>query len=63
MAPEVLLGNNFSTPKIDIWSLGVILYALVHGKMPFKNSNKEELRKMIIEKEIVMNKKEVSKEC
>jgi len=37
MAPEILLGNNFSTPKIDIWSLGVIFYAIIVGDMPFRH--------------------------
>jgi serine/threonine protein kinase len=45
MAPEVLLGHNASSPKIDVWSLGCILYALVLGQLPFRSSSKEDLRK------------------
>ena len=70
MPPEVLIGYNESTPKIDIWSLGVILYALIVGTLPFRASSgslnsREELRKLIIEKEITINHKElgISKEC
>ena len=65
MAPEILIGFNGSTPKIDVWSLGVILYSLVIGECPFRNSNKEELKRLILEKEIVINRKEVgiSHEC
>lgn len=41
MAPEVLLGKTESTPKIDIWSLGCILHAMIIGEYPFSNSNRE----------------------
>ena len=59
MAPEILIGHNESTPKIDIWSLGIILYGLVLGDLPFRNSNKDELKKLIIEKEVVINEKKI----
>lgn len=63
--PEVLIGYNESTPKIDIWSLGIILYGLVIGTVPFRSYDKDDLRKMIIEKEIEINSKElgITKEC
>lgn len=40
MAPEVLLGHTQSTPKIDIWSLGLMLHGLVFGFVPFKNRDR-----------------------
>ena len=45
MPPEVLIGFNEATPKIDIWSLGIILHGLVLGYLPFSSSNKDDLRK------------------
>ncbi len=35
MAPELLKGHMQSTPKIDIWSLGLMLHGLVLGFLPF----------------------------
>lgn len=45
MPPEVLIGYTESTPKIDVWALGIMMYALMIGNYPFRSSNKEELRK------------------
>ena len=65
MPPEVLIGYNESTPKIDVWALGIILYSLLMGNYPFRSSNREELKKQIIEKEIYFNKKDrkLSENC
>ncbi|CAH8433920.1 unnamed protein product [Schistosoma margrebowiei] len=41
-APEILLGDSYDAPKVDIWSLGVILYMLVSGNFPFQETNDSE---------------------
>lgn len=43
-APEVLFGHEYRGPEIDIWSLGVLLYALLVGSMPYKQSTPSDLR-------------------
>lgn len=52
MAPELLKGNTLSTPKIDIWSLGLMLHGLVFGFLPFNEPDKESLEKSIINEEL-----------
>ncbi|XP_066454603.1 PAS domain-containing serine/threonine-protein kinase [Eleutherodactylus coqui] len=34
-APEVLLGNPYPGPELEMWSLGVTLYTLLFGENPF----------------------------
>lgn len=37
-APEMIRGQHY-TAAVDIWSIGVLLYALVTGNLPFEDSN------------------------
>ena len=37
-APEILMGQPYDPMKADVWALGVILYIMVTGKMPFDES-------------------------
>lgn len=52
MAPEVLQGDNASDPKIDIWSLGVMMHSMITGEYPFDGSSREKIREVVINKEI-----------
>ena len=46
-APEVITGNLYAGPEVDIWSCGVILYALLCGNLPFDDENIPSLFKKI----------------
>jgi 5'-AMP-activated protein kinase catalytic alpha subunit len=34
-APEMLQGEFYDCTKTDIWAMGVTLYAMAAGKLPF----------------------------
>jgi len=64
MAPEVLLENYGA--KADIWSLGVLLYVLVSGYLPFQGSKNVEVFGRIKSADFHFDHKEfdkVSKQC
>uniref|UniRef100_A0A7E4VJZ0 non-specific serine/threonine protein kinase n=1 Tax=Panagrellus redivivus TaxID=6233 RepID=A0A7E4VJZ0_PANRE len=47
-APEVFEGKEYNGPEIDIWSLGVVLYVLVCGVLPFEGANLQLLRDRVL---------------
>jgi len=47
-APELIQGVKYHGSGVDIWSMGVILYALLCGCLPFESDNIDELFKKIL---------------
>merc|ERR1719356_763487 len=49
LAPEVYNGSSGDADpyKIDVWGLGVILFALAHGKLPFSRPDLETCQKLV----------------
>ncbi|KAI9485501.1 MAG: kinase-like domain-containing protein [Benjaminiella poitrasii] len=47
-APEVIQHQNYSGPATDIWSLGIILFILLAGELPFDDDCEFTLQKKVV---------------
>lgn len=47
MSPEIVSKVDYCGKKADIWALGILLYALLTGKFPFRGSSDADLFKRI----------------
>jgi len=48
-APEMINGERYFGLKADIWSSGIVLYAMLCGYLPFEEADNEKLYKKITE--------------
>lgn len=53
IAPEILKDKGY-TFSVDLWSAGVVLFAMLYGTVPFKANNMEELHKLIVKGKYVL---------
>ena len=47
-SPEMVCGNKYNGFKIDVWSCGIIIFAMICGYLPFEDPNNEILFKKIM---------------
>lgn len=49
LAPEIISDKGYRGFTVDIWSLGVLLYTMLQGTVPFKGKSLEDLHELIIQ--------------
>lgn len=47
-APEMIAGKSYKGLEVDIWSCGIILYAMLCGYLPFEDPDTDLLYQKII---------------
>lgn len=52
LAPEMFLGVGYDE-KVDLWAIGVTLYQMVTGRMPFESEYKGDIINKIIEGKVI----------
>ena len=49
IAPEIIKDKGYKGFKADMWSAGVVLFAMLYGTVPFKANNMKDLHRQIMD--------------
>jgi 5'-AMP-activated protein kinase catalytic alpha subunit len=52
----MIAGKRYLGSQVDVWSTGVILYAMINGFLPFEDPNTSNLYKKILKGEFKISK-------
>ena len=65
LPPEIVSGKDYaSNTKLDIWSLGIILFRMIEGYYPFEGKNEKDIVQKILYSPLEFNKKiKISIKC
>ena len=58
-APEIMIGREYNA-KVDLWSIGVIMFQLFYNRLPFQASNARQLQEVIFSSNGVKLPKDIS---
>ncbi|KAJ5709917.1 hypothetical protein N7493_009509 [Penicillium malachiteum] len=56
-APEMLKGEKYAGEKVDVWSLGIILFALLAGELPYDDDDDQVTKNRILSEDPTYNDK------
>ena len=62
IAPETISGDKYNH-LVDWWSLGIILYRMITGRLPYPSSRNQEVRIFLLKCEIRISKRKFSPEA
>jgi len=62
IAPEILKNKNGYSFGVDLWSAGVVLFAMLYGTVPFKAASMDELHSLILRGSYIL-KEDISAEA